>query len=53
MGWSNHCGAKGDRSFGRGITETSGIARRTRGVKEKIRSYKSADPKTDQLPNGS
>ena len=30
--------------FGRSITETRGIARRARGVKDEIRSYKGADP---------
>ena len=31
--------------FGRSITETRGIARRARGVKDEIWSYKCADPK--------
>ena len=30
--------------FGRSITETKGIARRARGVKDEIQSYKGADP---------
>ena len=30
--------------FGRSITETRGITRRARGVKDKIWSYKGADP---------
>ena len=31
--------------FARSITETRGIARRARGVKDKIRSYKCVEPK--------
>ena len=33
--WSNYCGAKGDGPFGRGIAETSRIARRTSGIEDK------------------
>ena len=33
--WSNYYGAKGDRPFGRGIAETSRIARRTSGIEDK------------------
>ena len=52
MGQSTMVRRKTDR-FGKSITETRGIARRARGVKDEIRSYKCADPKTDQLPSGS
>ena len=31
--------------FGRSITETRGIARRARGLRDEIRSYKCVDPK--------
>ena len=44
IGQSTMMQRKTDR-FGRSITETKGIARRARGVKDKIRSYKCADPK--------
>ena len=31
--------------FGRSITETRGISRRAKGVKDEIQSYKCVDPK--------
>ena len=43
--WSNYCGAKGDRPFGRGIAETSRIARRTSGIEDKSSSDKGIDLK--------
>ena len=44
IGQSTVVQRKTDR-FGRIITETRGIARRARGVKDEIQSYKCADPK--------
>ena len=44
IGQSTVVWRKTDR-FGRSITETGGITRRAKGVKDKIQSYKCADPK--------
>ena len=44
IGQSTVVRRKTDR-FGKSITETRGIARRARGVKGKMRSYKCVDPK--------
>ena len=43
--WSNYCGTKGDGPFGRGIAETSRIARRISGIEDKISSYQGTDLK--------